>query len=498
LESFADDADSASVHLKAAAMPRQATKVLIPIKSIKENEVYAPSFEDGTRLALVRFPHGGTFEIPQVTVNNRNREAKKTLGTSIPDAIGLHHKVAERLSGADFDGDTVLAIPNNRDTIKSTPGLSGLRNFDPRESYKPYDGMTTIDGGKYNAKTKQVEYGDKKPNAAGMQQQMGNISNLITDMTIRGAPSGELARAVRHSMVVIDAEKHGLDYKSSSKVNGIPSLKEKYQGKSNAGASTLLSRASSESHPYARRPRRAAEGGPIDKATGRKVFVETGETYTNRRGKVERVKTNSVQRRETADANTLSSGTPIERIYGDYSNSVAGLANQARKEAVNTKTVPASPSAKRVYSNEVDSLNSKLNTARKNAPLERQAQVFARGVVNQKQAANPHLTKKDIKKIEASALAQGRARTGAKKQSIEMTQSEWNAIQAGAISANMLTKIINNSDIDTVRKYATPRQKILMTSGKTARAQAMLAGGATQAEVAAALGVSLTTLKDSL
>jgi hypothetical protein len=501
LESFADDADSASVHLKAAAMPRQATKVLIPIKSIKENEVYAPSFENGTRLALVRFPHGGTFEIPQVTVNNRNREAKKTLGTSIPDAIGLHHKVAERLSGADFDGDTVLAIPNNRGDIKSTPGLSGLKNFDPRGSYPAYDGMTTIDGGKYNAKTKRVDYGSKKPNPAGMQHQMGNISNLITDMTIRGAPTGEIAQAVRHSMVVIDAEKHGLDYKSSSKANGIASLKEKYQGKSNAGASTLLSRASSESHPYARRPRRAAEGGPIDKATGKRVFVETGESYTNRQGKVVRNKTTSKQLVDTDDAHTLVSkgaGTPTERVYADYSNSVKGLANQARKEAVNTKTIPASPSAKRVYSKEVDSLNSKLNIARKNAPLERQAQVFASGVVDQKKAANPQLTKKDIKKIEASALAQGRARTGAKKQRIEMTQSEWNAIQAGAISANMLTKIINNSDIDTVRKYATPKRKILMTSGKTARAKSMLAGGATQAEVAAALGVSLTTLKDSL
>ena len=30
---------------------------------------------DGERVALIRFPHGGTFEIPQLTVNNRNREA---------------------------------------------------------------------------------------------------------------------------------------------------------------------------------------------------------------------------------------------------------------------------------------------------------------------------------------------------------------------------------------------------------------------------------------
>lgn len=501
LEAYADGADSASVHLKAAAMPKQATKVLIPVKSIKEHEVYAPAFADGTRLALVRFPHGGTFEIPQVTVNNKNREAKKTLGSDIVDAIGIHYKVAERLSGADFDGDTVIAIPNNRADVQSTPGLSGLKGFDPRSSYKAYDGMRTVDGGNYNTRTKEVDYNGKKPNEGGMQQQMGDISNLVTDMTLRGATTSELARAVRHSMVVIDSEKHVLDYKSSAKDNGIPALKQKYQGKTNAGASTLISRAKSQQHVNARRPRRAAEGGPIDKATGRKVFVETGETYVNRKGTVVPVTKRSRKLDEATDAHALVSegtGTRIERVYADYSNNVKGLANRARKEMVSIETVPASPSAKKVYSNEVSSLNSKLNVAKKNAPRERRAQVYANGVVAQKKAANPHLDKKDIKKLESQALAQGRVRAGAKKNRIEITQSEWQAIQASAISKNKLEQILNNTDIDVVRKLATPKPKVLMTSSKTARAQAMLAQGKTQAEVAAALGVSLTTLKDSL
>lgn len=514
LEAYADGADSAATHLKAAAMPRQATKVLIPIRSIKENEVYAPSFDDGTRLALVRFPHGGKFEIPQVTVNNRNREARKTLGTDVSDAIGIHTKVAGRLSGADFDGDTVLAIPNNRGDIQSTPGLSGLQDFDARGSYKAYDGMRTVDGGEYNAKTKEVDYKGKKPNEGGMQQQMGDISNLVTDMTIMGASTSELAQAVRHSMVVIDAEKHVLDYKSSARDNGIPALKKKYQGKTNAGAATLISRAKSETHPNARRPRRVKEEGPIDKATGEKtyvrtdgpidkatgkrVYVETGETYVNRKGKVVPVTKRSRKLDEATDARTLSSGTRIENIYADYSNNVKALGNRARKEMVNIETIPASPSAKKVYANEVASLNSKLNVARKNAPRERQAQTYASGVVAQKKAANPHLDKSDIKKLESQALAQGRARAGAKKHRIEITQSEWQAIQASAISKSMLENILNNTDVDEVRKLATPRRKLLMTSGKTARAKAMLARGATQAEVASALGVSLTTLKDSL
>ena len=56
----------------------------------------------------------------------------------------------------------------------------------------------------------------KKVNSSGQkikimkntQTEMGKISNLITDMTLKGATQDELARAVRHSMVVIDAEKH--------------------------------------------------------------------------------------------------------------------------------------------------------------------------------------------------------------------------------------------------------------------------------------------------
>jgi hypothetical protein len=119
LESFGDETDSASVHLKAANMPRQATRVLLPLRTIKEHEIYAPSFNDGERVALIRFPHAGRFEIPELTVNNRNKEARDLFGVGksgrhARDAVGIHPKVAERLSGADFDGDAVVVIPNNQ------------------------------------------------------------------------------------------------------------------------------------------------------------------------------------------------------------------------------------------------------------------------------------------------------------------------------------------------------------------------------------------------
>lgn len=477
LESYADDVDSSAVHLKAAALPRQGSHVILPINSMKETEVYAPNYRNGERVALVRYPHGGIFEIPELTVNNHHPEAKKLLGNA-QDAIGIHSKVAERLSGADFDGDTVLVIPNNNKTVKTAPALAGLKVFDPKVSYPAYDGMP-----KMSARTKQTE--------------MGVVSNLITDMTIRGANASELARAVRHSMVVIDAEKHNLNYKQSAIDNGIKQLKTKYQGGPRAGASTLISRAGSKVRVPDRKPRSAANGGPIDRATGKKVFEPTGESFT-KNGKTVVKKIKSVKLAETHDANTLSSGTPIEKIYADHSNRLKDLANQARKAAVHTQSTPYSPSAKTAHSKEVASLNAKLNIALKNAPLERNAQVIANAVISQKRAHNPDLEPSELKKMKAQALAEARARTGAGKQRIEITDGEWAAIQAGAISTNKLNQILANSDLEKVKQLATPKVKLLMTSTKTSRAKAMLESGYTQAEVADALGVSLTTLKTSI
>lgn len=510
LETFADETDSAAVDLKAYHMPSQATKVLIPIKSIKENEVFCPSLTDGTRVSLVRFPHGGTFEIPEVTVNNKNREARRILGTSNPDAMGIHHKVAERLSGADFDGDYVLALPNMRGDIKSTPALEGLKGFDPKSAYKAYDGMRTVNGGTWNEKTKKVEFAPgKRSNPSHMQHLMGDVSNLVTDMTIKGASPEELARAVRHSMVVIDCEKHVLDYKSSARDNAIHALKLKYQprvdkhGRTVAGgASTIISRAKADKRVDVRKARAAAEGGPIDKATGQKVYTPTGETYVDKKtGKTVRKTTVVKQLSDTQDAHTLVSqpdGTPIERIYADHSNRLKALANEARKEYLSTPSIRMSESSKKIYSTEVASLNSKLNVARMNAPRERQAQAVANSMVAQKKAANPDLESADLKKIRNQALAEARVRTGAHKDPVVITDREWQAIQAGAISNNMLKMILDNGNIDEIRKLATPHTKVLMTPSYVARAKTMLDRGATQADVAAQLGVSLSTLKASL
>lgn len=495
LHTFSEETDSAAVHLKAASMPRQATKVILPSNHIKPTEIFAPTHRDGERVALVRYPHAGTFEIPELIVNNRSREAKKLLGMGkggiAPDAVLIHPKVAEHLSGADFDGDHVVLIPNDHKLIRNRPPLEGLKGFDPQHYKVPL-----------GPKTEEFPKGTPIITPARKQSEMGIVTNLISDMTIRGASTDELARAVRHSMVVIDSEKHNLDFKASERQNDIRSLKRRYQGvheKSGQpkGASTLITKAASETHPFARKPRPAAEGGPIDKKTGAKVFVDTGRR--KRDGTLATFKTEKLA--EETDAFALVSegkGTRMEQVYAEHSNRLKAMANEARREMVHTELTKYSPSAKATYSHEVASLNSKLRDAELNAPLERQAQVVANKIVAQMRQANPDMQKDEVRKIRGQALAEARLRTGAKKHRVQVNDREWEAIQAGAISNDKLESILKNSDLDAIRKRATPRENPVMTPTMTTRAKNMLASGYTPAEVADKLGVAVSTLKSSI
>ena len=480
LKSFADDCDAAAVHLKAAALPRQKYQVILPITSMKDNEVYAPNYRDGEKVALIRYPHGGTFEIPVLTVNNKNRQARTMLGTTPSDAVGINSKVAERLSGADFDGDTVMVIPCNsprsKVRITSTPPLKGLEGFDNKAEYPYRPGMKVM---------------------KDTQKQMGVISNLITDMTLKGATQDELARAVRHSMVVIDAEKHKLDYKRSEIENGIASLKKKYQGRIESdgryheGASTLISKAKSEQSVVKRK------GSPIiDPNTGEQSWKTVDDPYyvDKKTGKSKLRTQPSTKMAEAKDARTLSSGHPMEELYADYANNMKALANQARKEMVSTGKIPYSASAKAAYMNEVNSLNSKLNVALKNAPRERRAQTLANAKIKALKQSNPDLTKEELKKASQRALAEARVKVGAKKEPVKITEKEWAAIQAGAISENKLSQIIDNADIKTLRQMATPRATTTISTAKANKISAMKASGHTTAEIAEACGVSASTV----
>lgn len=506
LETFGDETDSAAVHLKAANMPRQATRVILPSNHVKPDEIFAPTFANGERVALLRYPHAGLFEIPELTVNNRSREARKLLGLgkggTAPDAVVIHPKVAHHLSGADFDGDSVVVIPNKRGAIVSKSPLEGLKGFDPQKYKVPL-----------GPKTK--KFPDGTPTVTPNQKHllMGNVTNLISDMTIRGASNDELARAVRHSMVVIDSEKHNLDVKASARDNEIINLKRKYQEVSPktgqpGGASTLITRAGSEVRVPKREDAPAGPGvvrvssGTIDIKTGKKVYVETGKLKPD--GELAKFKSKRLA--ETDDAYELISkgaGTRIETLYADHSNRLKALANEARREVVNTKPIPYSKSANKVYKHEVNSLKAKLNEAEKNAPLERQAQVVAGRLYAQKKRANPEMQKDEQRKIKGQALTEARLRTGAGKTRLgskdaPITNREWEAIQAGAISNDMLRRILNNADLEAIRERATPRVSPVMTSAVSARARQMLASGFTWDEVSDALSIPMSTLKSGL
>lgn len=485
LDKFADGCDSASVHLKAAGLPRQASKVILPFPSMKENEVYAPSFRDGEEVVLIRYPHGGTFEIPRLKVNNKVPDAKKTLHNA-QDAIGINAKVAERLSGADFDGDTVLVIPTSTAKIKTSKPLDGLKDFDPQRDYKAYPGMPEVKGSGFNK-----------------QQQMGNVSNLITDMTIKGATPDELARAVRHSMVIIDAEKHNLNYKQSAIDNNIAELKKKYQGGSNRGASTIISRASATAYVPVRKEITNTKYMTDDEkkrySKGEKIYRETGETYISKKtGKEVKRISKSTKMAETSDANTLSSGYLIETVYSEHANKLKALANKARAESRSTDYIPYSKEAHVKYKDQVDSLNSKLNIALKNRPLERKAQLIANAKVKNVYAANPDMDSDDLKKLKGRCLTEARLQTGASKQQIKIEPKEWEAIQAGAISTNKLKSIVQNSDLDVLKQLAMPREMRGVTPAQESRIKVLESRGYTLAEIADAVGVSTSTINNVL
>ena len=483
---FADECDSAAVHLKAAALPRQSTQVILPLNAMKETEIFAPNYRDGEKVVLIRYPHGGTFEIPELTVNNKNPTAVSVLGKNIRDAVGINPKVAERLSGADFDGDQVVVIPTGgRVKIQSTPALKDLKDFDPKTDYST-EGKTGV---RLLAK------------GAATQRQMGEISNLITDMTLKGATEPEIARAVKHSMVVIDAAKHKLDYRQSEKDNGIAELKKKYQGFDDetghhGGASTLLSRRKQDVEV----PERQGSG-VIDPLTGKVVYKESGRTYVDpRTGKTVAATTKVKRILAVDDVRSMSSGTLQEEAYADYANKMKDLANRARLEYKATPTLKRSASAAKAFEPEVNRLMAALKVAQLNAPLEREAQRIANARVKAKVQANNITDKDEISKIRRAAISDARNSTGAsgKRTRITISDGEWTAIQSGAISDTTLSEILRYAEPKTVRERATPRRTTQLSDARISRIKAMANSGHTNAEIAEALGISTSAVSKYL
>ena len=484
---FGEECDAAAVDLKAAGLPRQRTCAILPVTSLKDNEIYATNFKDGEEVICIRYPHQGDFEIPVLKVNNTNAEGRKMLGTSPIDAVGINANVAHQLSGADFDGDNVLVIPTkgiNFKTRKQEGVFAELKDYEPKELYKMSD--------------EEIEKHPEKVISSSMKQkQMGVCTNLLTDMGIKGAPPEDIVRAVKCAQMIIDAEKHKLDWKQCYKDNNIAELKKIYQvnpdNPNKHGASTLLSRAKNEVDVNERSYYK------INPETGEKEWQYTGRHYTNKDGKVVYNRTKTSQMAEAEDAYKLSTGSVVENLYAEYANTLKRMGNEARLEAIHTPSLQRSPSAAQTYSKEVASINDKVKIAMLNAPLERRAQVIANSIKNAQFKDNP-AKKEDRdwrKKISNAALAEGRAITGASKRArlVHLTDKEWEAIQAGAIGSTMMKKIISNMDSTELKQLATPIEnttsKYISTNKTNINlAKSMAKSGYTQSEIAERLGCS--------
>lgn len=509
---FADTCDSAAVHLKAASLPRQQTHVILPSRSIKENEVYAPNYEDGEEVCLVRFPHEGNYQIPRLIVNNRNREAKKMISTQARDAVCINPKTAGILSGADFDGDTVLVLPTKKHKIVNRSPLDGLQDFDAKTSY-----ATTEE------ERKKLKIWTKGSPREGTE--MGKISNLITDMTILGATDDELARATRHAQVIIDTAKHKLNYKQSEIDNRIPELKKKYQMKVDpvtgkvtyGGASTLLSRSTAPIDVPARK-----SYYHIDPDTGKKVYIEDTKTYPHRK-EVKNPETGVKEWQTVYEPKTVGStrgaeeedpyklttggskkrpGSIIEGVYAEYASRMKALANKARKASLNTKTPEVNKQAKETYAKEVSHLMWQLNEAKKNQPLERKANALADVNVQlakqAKRAEGNTMGKDEESKLRDKELKKARAIVGADRYRVTVSDREWEAIQAGAVSKTIQEQIFRYADGDRIRELAMPKNPKKLTKAMCSTAQSMLDRGYTWAEVADRFGVSVSTLSNNL
>ena len=285
LAKFADSCDGAAQDLKAAALPGQRSAVILPAPTLGENEIYAPYYKDGTKVVTIRHPHASITEIPVLTVNNNNEECKKMFGGRNPiDAVCIHPTAAKQMSGADFDGDTVLVIPANN------PGGKVKIN-----AAKPFDAMRDFDPGEY----KYPDDGREHPIMTDKQKgkEMGRVSNLISDMTLQRAPEEHMVRAMKHSMVVIDAQKHEYDWRKSERENDIKELIHLYQKSTNpetgevhyGGASTIVSKAKSEIQIPEVKPitgiyryyeDEKGKHGNTDPNTGELIRIPTGSSFT--------------------------------------------------------------------------------------------------------------------------------------------------------------------------------------------------------------------------
>lgn len=594
LEDYASDLENTCKHLSASGFAGQRYQVILPMPSLKNDEVYAPNFKDGTKVALVRYPHAGIFEIPILTVNNKNKEGIEMIGTNPMDGIGINSHTAKQLSGADFDGDTAMVIPlnDNQKVINKNP-LKELENFDPGK-YEA-DRVEEVKDGNETIKYGYIgDYKFKIMSEADKQKQMGIISNLITDMTIKGASDDEIARATKASMVCIDAVKHAYDYKQALIDNKIQDLKDKYQD--GGGASSIISLSKSPDKTILERtegayvnPKTGEHAYPIvtdklddkgrkivkyysdetgkevdrkdfkfmtiDPTTGMRLYTYTndhhdsytyranGHTYTstvfydkttntpyymnkvdNKRHEVEqkdKIKTvynkngdvakmtevfeqtvglnsKELNKDKVMSPYDLASNNIKEQAYANYASYLQTLILKARKEMFTIEEDKVNVDMRKAYQAEYDSLQAKIQEAEKNQPFEREAQRLALVKVNAILKTNNNMNNDDIKKLRQKTLTRMRIATGAGRVQFDITDNEWKAMQSGAISKDMIAKIMRYGDSNKIRELAMPKTRRELSDKQADRIKDMASKGYTNNQIAQTLGISISRVGEYL
>ncbi len=80
----------------------------------------------------------------------------------------------------------------------------------------------------FDPKCYKVGAGQSIPEGLDRHYELGMMSNLITNMVLKNADESEMERAIRYSMVIIDAKKEKLDWKRSKTDEDIENLIKKY------------------------------------------------------------------------------------------------------------------------------------------------------------------------------------------------------------------------------------------------------------------------------
>lgn len=523
LDDFEKNTDSAAVNLKAVAFPGQSTRVLLPFPNMKKNEVYCPGYEDGEVVALIRYPHGGIFEIPARVVNNKYKEARNVLG-DCKDAIGLHPSTSQQLSGADHDGDTVMCIPirdKNGNKITDIKTSDDIVDIGPYKELIGFDSKAGFELPDEVIATRKAHKEDKSipmdPRLMRDDKQkgveMGKVTNLIADLTAKNAQPKHIVAAVKYSMVVIDSYKHNLDWKRAKKFFEIDKINKLYR--ETGGADTIMTRAKSPDWVYPKKEKTAVSRMTPEELerwyAGEKIYEDVTETKAYRDKETgelhmyeahgKRVKSTKMGEATTEqDVLDLRSKNPtkVENLYASLAIRLKNLAKQARKESrsMQISSKETDPALKEKYKEEIKSLNEQVDRVLSNAPLERKAQAYGNRLFSNFERDNPDLDEDHYKKARAQCIERARKRIGSKQIKIDITDREWEAIQSGVISKTQLNKILDHANMDRVKKLAMPKQTTTLAEGKINSIITMANNGKSAAEIANSLGISISTVNN--